>query len=145
MEKCGVRSDIDLNVGANLVFARGWVKTKGMNVNREQTIDPMRRMNDPDGSAWISGICGDTMEFYLVIADSIITQAWYYTDGCSTSQICGSTAARCAEGKSIDEVLAISPAKVIELNPDLPEDGIHCSILAVSTLHKALASYLLRP
>ena len=104
----------------------------------------MRRMNDPDGSAWVTGLCGDTMEFYLVMRDNRITQAWYHTDGCSTSQQCGSTAARLAEGKTIDEVLAISPALVIQLHPDLPDDGIHCSILAVTTLHKALASWLLR-
>ena len=25
------------------------------------------RMNDPSGSAWIKGLCGDTMEIYLII------------------------------------------------------------------------------
>lgn len=111
----------------------------------EVTIDPMGRMNDPDGSAWVKGICGDTMEFYLVIENSVITEAWYYTDGCESSRYCGSTAARMAKNKTIDEVLEISPAQIIRSHPAMPEDGIHCSILAVTTLHKALAEYLLRP
>jgi nitrogen fixation protein NifU and related proteins len=115
-----------------------------MNVtNLQQDIDPMGRMNDPDGSAWITGLCGDTMEFYLVIEHNQITQAWYHTDGCSTSRTCGSTAARLAKGKTVEEALALSPAQIIQLHPDLPSDGVHCSILAVSTLYKALASWMM--
>ncbi|MDC7220539.1 MAG: iron-sulfur cluster assembly scaffold protein [Spirochaetales bacterium] len=110
----------------------------------QQAIDPMGRMNDPDGSAWITGLCGDTMEFYLVISHNTISQAWYHTDGCSSSRLCGSTAARLAQGKSVDEVLSISPGQILQMYPDLPSDGVHCSILAVSTLHKALAEWLLK-
>jgi hypothetical protein len=33
--------------------------------------DNMGRMNDPDGAAYIKGICGDSMEMYLVIEDGI--------------------------------------------------------------------------
>ncbi len=108
-------------------------------------ITAMRRMNAPDGSAWITGLCGDTMEFYLVISENVVTQVSYYTDGCSTSQYCGSVSAGLAEGKTIDEVLAISPALVINSQKDQPVESVHCSILAVNTLHKALAQYLLRP
>ena len=32
------------------------------------------RMTDPTGGAFVRGLCGDTMEFYLVIKDDIITE-----------------------------------------------------------------------
>ncbi len=102
------------------------------------------RMNDPDGSASIKGLCGDTMEIYLVITNEIITDARFYTDGCGVTLACGSVATKSVKGKSIDDVLRISPADIIDELKELPEENLHCAILSVNTLHKALADYLLR-
>lgn len=102
------------------------------------------RMNDPDGSASIKGLCGDTMEMYLVIAGGIIIDARFYTDGCGVTLACGSVATELAKARSINDVLMISPADIIYTLKSLPDENLHCAILAVSTLHKALADYLLR-
>lgn len=102
------------------------------------------RMNDPDGSAYIKGPCGDTMEIYLIIENDIITEAKFYTDGCGVTFACGSAITELAKGKSIAELLSISPQTIIDKLENLPPEHIHCSILAVSTLHKALADYMLR-
>jgi nitrogen fixation NifU-like protein len=107
--------------------------------------DNMKRLNDPDGSAFIKGLCGDTMEMYLVIKDKVITEAVFYTDGCSSSIACGSTAARLAQGKSLKDVLRISPADILDTWGELPQGDVHCAILSVMTLHKAVADYLLKP
>jgi len=106
--------------------------------------DNMRRMNDPDGSAFIKGICGDSMEMYLIIKDDRVVEATFFTDGCSASRACGSTAARLASGKSLKDVLRISPADIIDAWGEIPGGNVHCAILAVSTLHKALADFLIR-
>lgn len=103
------------------------------------------RMNDASGAAYIKGLCGDEMEFYLVIENNIITEIKYYTDGCVFTKACGATAARFALKKPIPEVLRISPQQIAEELRGLPQDYIHCSILAVSALHKAIADYLLKP
>jgi nitrogen fixation NifU-like protein len=112
----------------------------------EEQLRPknMRRLNDPDGSAWTKGLCGDTMEMYLVIKNEKIAEALFYTDGCNASRACGSTAARLAEGKAILDVLRLSPADVLDAWADIPQGNIHCAILAIGTLHKAIADYLLR-
>ena len=102
------------------------------------------RMNDPTSAACITGPCGDEMEFYLVIKDGVIMEAKFYTEGCIATVVCGSVAAQLALGKSIDQALGISPRSVMELSKGLPEDHNHCSILAVSTLHRAVADYLLK-
>jgi NifU-like protein involved in Fe-S cluster formation len=39
------------------------------------------RMNDASGSAYMKGLCGDEMEFYLVIENNVVIQVKYYTDG----------------------------------------------------------------
>lgn len=106
--------------------------------------DNMGRMNDPDGSAFIKGICGDSMEMYLVIENGTISGSMFFTDGCNASRFCGATAARLAKGKSLLDVLRISPADVIDAWGEIPGGNVHCAILAVSTLHKALAEYLIK-
>lgn len=106
--------------------------------------DKMGRMNAPDGAAFVKGICGDSMEMYLVIEDDSVSEVTFFTDGCATSRICGAVAARLAKGKSIREVLRLSPADVIATFKQIPDDHLHCAILAVRTFHKALADYLIK-
>nr|AEI30562.1 NifU domain protein [uncultured microorganism] len=103
------------------------------------------RMNDASGAAYSKGLCGDEMEFYLIIINNIVTEIKYYTDGCVFTKACGATAARFALKKPIQEVLRISPQQIAEELKYLPQDYLHCSILAVSALHKAIADYLLKP
>ena len=106
--------------------------------------DNMGRMNDPDGSAFIKGICGDSMEMYLVINGGIITDSKFFTDGCDSSRLYGATAARLAKGKSLKDALRLSPADVIDALGEIPGGNVHCAILAVSALHRALADFLIR-
>jgi nitrogen fixation protein NifU and related proteins len=102
------------------------------------------RMNDPDASAYVKGPCGDSMEIYLIIKERKITEALFYTDGCGVTYACGSAMTEIIKGKPVDDILALSPKDIINHLGGIPEDHIHCSILAVSTLYKALADYLLK-
>ena len=102
------------------------------------------RMNDPDGSAIAKGQCGDAMEMYLTIKDEKISEILFFTDGCGISVACGSVTTELAKGQTIKDVLRISPADVIDKLHDFLGSNIHCAILAVTTLHKALSDYLLK-
>jgi len=102
------------------------------------------RMNDPTASSYLKGPCGDSMEFYLVIENKKITDIKYYTDGCGATRACAAMAAHMAYGKTVKEALAISAGEVIAKLKGLPEDHLHCSILSVSTLYRAIADYLLK-
>lgn len=102
------------------------------------------RMNDPTSCACLTGPCGDSMEFYLVIEKERITEITYYADGCQATMICAAMATKLADGKSLQEALEISVAQVITRLKRLPLEHLHCSILAVSTLYRAIANYLLK-
>lgn len=102
------------------------------------------RMNDPTCAATLTGPCGDGMEFYLVLRDGRVEEIKYYTEGCEPTKACAAMTAHLALGKTPDEVLSISAGDVIEKLKGLPEGHLHCSILAVSTLYRAMADYLLR-
>lgn len=102
------------------------------------------RMNDPDGGAIVRGQCGDTMEMYIIIEEEKISNVLFYTDGCGITAACGSLITELAKGQTIKNALRISPADVIEKFGDSLESSFHCAILAVITLHKAIADYFLR-
>ncbi len=113
---------------------------------KEASNDPFfGRMNDPTGSGFIRGGCGDEMEVYLYIRDEIIEDVKYHTDGCANTRSCGSAVARRAKGRSITDALSISPGELIRSGECEPEEGRHCAILAVSTFYQAIADYLLLP
>ncbi len=100
------------------------------------------RMNDPDGSAYVKGICGDTMEFYLIFKGDVVQSVKYFTDGCEHTRSCADTAAKLVEGKEISEALALSPAMIKNELPDLPSGHLHCTILTTITFLKALAEFI---
>jgi nitrogen fixation NifU-like protein len=103
------------------------------------------QMNDPSGSAYIKGICGDQMEFYIVVENDKIIDVKFHTDGCIYTTACGAMTCKLVMGRSIREALGVSAGQVIaELNA-LPKSHVHCAILAVSALYKAIADYLLKP
>ena len=102
------------------------------------------RMNDPDGGAVTKGQCGDTMEMYLIIEEDKITKINFYTDGCSTTSACGLLTSELARGLTVKNALKISPSDVIDKIGDTIQGSFHCAILAVITLHKAIADYYLR-
>ena len=102
------------------------------------------RMNDATASSFLTGPCGDAMEFYLVIENGKVTEVRYYTDGCAATKACGATAASLAEGRPIEDVMRISPGMILENVKGISSEHRHCSILAASTLYRALADYLLQ-
>ena len=103
------------------------------------------RMNDPTAAATITGPCGDTMEVYLVVRDDSIQEIKYHTDGCVNTRSCGHAIARRALGRNVTDALSISAGELIRSGECHPAEGRHCAILAVSTLYRAIADYLLAP
>lgn len=118
-----------------------------MNAEREDGHTPVAqddfygRMNDPSAGAWVTGACGDMMEFYLIIENDAIRQVKYHTDGCEFTRLCGRTVAIYVQGKTVLEALSISGKGLLDALPQLPPEHRHCAILAVSTLYQAIGQY----
>jgi NifU-like protein involved in Fe-S cluster formation len=84
------------------------------------------------------------MEMYLVIENQTVVDARFFTDGCAASRLCGSGAAQMACAKPLREVLGLSPTGLLDRVATIDPEHVHCAILAITTLHKAVADYLLR-
>ena len=95
-----------------------------------------------DGFATVTGPCGDTMEIRLKVKDNKVADAAFWTDGCGTSIACGSMATEMIKGRNVAEALAIDQSKILEALGGLPEDSLHCALLASNALQAAIRDYL---
>ena len=96
----------------------------------------------PDGFARVTGPCGDTMEIYLKVRDGKVMNASFRTDGCGPSIASGSMVTELAKRKSLVEVQKITQDDVLDALGGLPEDSLHCALLAANTLKEAIKDYL---
>ena len=114
----------------------------------ETVIDHMRNprnaglISNPDGQARMTGLCGDTMEIWLRVRDGIIEQATFWTDGCGTTIAAGSMATELAKGKRVAEAFRIVQQDVLDALGGLPDDSVHCALLAANTLREAVKDQL---
>ena len=117
-------------------------------VYSEKTIDHFLNPRNlggipaPDGVARITGPCGDTMEICLKVTDGRVMNASFWTDGCGPSIASGSTVTALAKGKSLSEAQKITQQDVLDALGGLPEDNLHCALLAANTLKEAIKDYL---
>jgi nitrogen fixation NifU-like protein len=93
----------------------------------------MGRMTDPHGS---------TMEIYLEVKDAKVRNVSFWTDGCGCSIASGSMVTELAKGKTVLEAQKITQQDVVDALGGLPEDDVHCALLAASTLKEAIKDYM---
>ena len=97
---------------------------------------------DADGFGSVTGPCGDTMEIWLKGNGNMVEDATFWTDGCGTSIACGSMATEMMKGKNTIQASAINQNKILEALGGLPEDSLHCALLATNAVKAAIQDYL---
>jgi NifU-like protein len=87
--------------------------------------------------------CGDVMKLYIKVNDEtgIIEDAKFETFGCASAIASSSISTEMIKGKKIDEALELSNKAIVEALGGLPKNKIHCSVLAVDALERAIADY----
>jgi nitrogen fixation NifU-like protein len=109
----------------------------------ERWLNPKNwgKMRNPDGFAKIKGPCGDTMQIAFKVKDNQICNIKFLTDGCASSIAVGSMATELAKGRSVEEAVQISQQMILEALDGLPEESVHCALLASNTLKAAIENY----
>jgi nitrogen fixation NifU-like protein len=95
-----------------------------------------------DGLGRITGACGDTMQICLKVKDGKVTNASFWTDGCGPSIASASMVTELAKGKSVPEAQKITQQDILDALGGLPEESLHCALLAADTLKEAIKDYL---
>lgn len=117
-------------------------------VYTEKTIDHflnprnLGEIQAPDGFGSVTGPCGDTLEICLKVSNGRIMNATFWTDGCGPSIASGSMVTEMVKGKSLVEARRITQDDVLNALGGLPEENLHCALLAANTLKEAIRDYL---
>ncbi|MCK4652426.1 MAG: iron-sulfur cluster assembly scaffold protein [Methanosarcinales archaeon] len=101
----------------------------------------MGEISDADGVGRVTGTCGDTVQIQIRVENGRISESRFITDGCGTSIACGSMLTETIEDKTIEEALIIKSDDLLRSLDGLPEEYVHCTVLAVDTLHAAINDY----
>ncbi len=100
--------------------------------------DFQERVANPDGHGRRTGECGDTVEFFLMAEDGVLTSVTYDVDGCKNTNACANTVVHLATGKTVDEAWNITHEDVAAFLKTLPAHDSHCAELAVGAFYLAL-------
>lgn len=98
-------------------------------------------IKDANAVGIIKGSCGDTMKISLKIVDDKISDARFWTDGCGASIACGNMLIKMIKGELVETADKITSMQLIENLDGLPEENLHCTVLAVHTLKQAITNY----
>ena len=119
-----------------------WAGYSEVVIDHAQNPRNVGSIHNADGSASVTGPCGDTMEIWLKVQNGTIRQATFWTDGCGTTIAAGSMVTELVKGKTIANALRISQQDVLDALGGLPEDSLHCALLAANTVKEAAKDYL---
>ena len=102
----------------------------------------MGKIPNPDGFGSATSPCGESMEIRLKAKNGRIADAFFWTDGCSTTAACGSMATEIIKGEDVTQALAISQNDILKALGGLPEMNRHCAQLAANAIKAAAMDYI---
>jgi nitrogen fixation NifU-like protein len=108
------------------------------NIGEIQDADAVGKVGNP--------VCGDVMWVYLKVGknkagEETIRDIKVKTYGCVAAIATSSALTEIVKGMPLKEAKKISRETVAEKVGGLPPAKIHCSVLAVDGLHKAISEY----
>ena len=119
-----------------------WAGYSEVVIEHAQNPRNVGSISNADGFARVTGPCGDTMEIWLRVRDGTVKNATFWTDGCGTTIAAGSMVTELVQGKTIANALRTTQQDVLDALGGLPEESVHCALLAANTLKETIKDYL---
>lgn len=85
--------------------------------------------------------CGDIMVVTIKVKGGKIVDCRFRTFGCVAAITSSDVVCELAIGKTIDEALELKEQDIIDYLGNLPAIKIHCSVLGIQALRKAIEDY----
>lgn len=106
----------------------------------------MGEIEDANGVGEVGNpACGDVMKlFFKIDENGIIQDVKFKTFGCGAAIASSSMATELLKGKTVEEVLELTNAAIVEALDGLPPAKIHCSVMAEEAIEAALKDYYKR-
>jgi len=99
-------------------------------------------IKNPDGFAQIGNmVCGDQLDFFLKVEKGKIKDVKFLSFGCASNIATASVLTAKVKGLTIAQAKKFNWQKIVKDLGGLPHQKVHCSVMAVQGLQKALADY----
>jgi nitrogen fixation NifU-like protein len=102
----------------------------------------VNKLKDPDACGEVGNMkCGDIMNLEIKVEKNKIKDIGFQTFGCAAAVAASDAVCEIAKGKTLDQAKKISKEDIVKKLGGMPPIKIHCSILGLETLKKAIDNY----
>ncbi len=99
-------------------------------------------IKNADGIGEVGNVrCGDIMKVFIKVKDNKIVDIKFKTYGCVAAIASSDALCELAKGKTLDDALKITDKQIVEHLGNLPPIKLHCSVLGMKALMKAIEDY----
>lgn len=85
--------------------------------------------------------CGDVMRMQIKVADGRIKDIGFQTFGCPAAVASSDVVCELAKGKTLEEAKKLTKDDVVKALGGMPPVKVHCSVLGIQALGKAIEDY----
>ena len=102
----------------------------------------VKDIKNPDGVGKVGNLkCGDVMEMRIKVKEDVITDIGFKTFGCPAAVASSDVVCELAKGKTLDQAKKITKDDIVKKLGGMPLIKVHCSVLGIQALRKAIEGY----
>lgn len=102
----------------------------------------VKKIKNPDGVGEVGDIhCGDIMHLEIKISNERIKDIGFKTFGCGAAIASSDVVCELAKGKTLNEAKKLTKDDIVKKLGGMPLLKVHCSVLGIKALKKAIEDY----
>ena len=102
----------------------------------------VKPIKNPSGIGEVGNMtCGDVMKLSIKVKDNKIKDIGFNTFGCAAAIASSDVVCELVKGKTIEEAKKIKKEDIIKSLGGMPKIKIHCSVLGIKALKKAIEDF----
>ena len=102
----------------------------------------VKKLKNPDAIGEVGNLrCGDIMKLEIKISDNKIKDLGFQTFGCPAAVASSDVVCELAKGKTLEQAKKLTKEDIIKKLGGMPPIKIHCSVLGIQALKKAIKNY----
>ncbi len=102
----------------------------------------VKKIKNPDGVGEVGNVsCGDIMHLEIKVEKNKIKDIGFRTFGCAAAIASSDVVCEIAKGKTLNQAEKIKKEDIIKKLKNMPPIKVHCSVLGIEALKKAIADY----
>lgn len=102
----------------------------------------VKEIKNPSGKGEVGNIrCGDVMHLQIKVENDRIKDIGFQTFGCPAAVASSDVVCQLAKGKTLEEAEKLTKDDIIKVLGHMPPIKIHCSVLGIEALKKAIEDY----